>query len=160
MGERLKRAAKLIKEQFHRKVQVVSLDHAASRLSRLMEREGLVLAPKPWVTCSCPHTNDAARRAACRQSDRDLSKAKGADFANAGPLICKDCLFAIIEGARTSYVEAEALHLKRIVAVHSDKPSLVDELERMNLIEVTRVLDECYSTAEPLEPAYALREET
>jgi len=110
-------------------------------------------------TCWCPITNDAARKAVCRQGERDLAKAKGPDFANAGPLTCQECPFAIIEGGRSSYVVAEAGHLKRAAAEHSAHPTLFGELENMNLFEISVALDERYTTAKPLEPAYAAREE-
>jgi hypothetical protein len=160
MGERLKKVAKRIVDLFRRKLQIVTPDRAGASLSMFMERERLVLTPKPWVTCSCPITNDAARKAVCRQGDHDIAKAKGPDFANAGPLTCQECPFAIIEGARTSYVAAEAAHLERAAAANSSKPTLFGELENMNLLEISAALDERYSTAKSIEPAFAAREES
>jgi hypothetical protein len=122
-----------------------------------MQRKGLVLRPKPWVTCSCPATNDAAREALCRQGQFDLSKAEGPDFARAGPLTCQKCPFAIIEGNRTAYVAAEAANLRRTAAVSSAAPTLFRDLEAADLVALSVALDESYSAARPLEPTFAAR---
>lgn len=159
MGERLKKVAKHVTDQFRRRLQIVTPERAGASLAMFMQRKGLVLRPKPWVTCSCPATNDGARKALCRQGQPDLSKAEGPDFARAGPLTCQKCTFAIIEGNRTAYVAAEAANLRRAAAVSSAAPTLFGDLEAANLLALSVALDESYSAARPLEPAFAARED-
>ncbi|WP_237152357.1 site-specific integrase [Oryzibacter oryziterrae] len=158
MGERLKKVAARIIGQFRRKMQVVSPDRAGASLFMFMERERLVLTPKPWVTCSCPLSNDAARKAVCRQEDPNLVKAKGPDFSNAGPLTCHKCPFAIVEGSRTATVCGEVEHLQRALKTSNHKPTLFEDLERLNLIQISNAYEVTYSSARPLEPALADKE--
>ncbi|NUU41858.1 hypothetical protein [Tardiphaga robiniae] len=158
MGERIKRAARHITDQLRRKMQVVTPNHAASRLSAFMERELLVLSPLPWVTCSCPLTNDAARKAVCREGEVDLSGVKGPDRTRQGPLTCHSCVFSIIEGNRAPYVAAQVSHLERTVEAGCGRSTLFGDLERMNLVTLKSAYEEIYSTAEPLEPVFAVRD--
>jgi hypothetical protein len=158
MGERIKRAARHITDQLRRRMQVVTPNHAAARLSAFMERELLVLSPQPWGTCSCPLTNDAARKAVCREGEGDLSGLKGPDRTREGPLTCHSCVFEIAEKNRAPYVAAAVSHLERAVEAGYGTSTLFGDLERMNLVTLKKAYEEVYSTAEPLERAFAVRD--
>jgi integrase len=90
-GTRLKRAAKRLTDTFRRRLLVVAPERVGAALANMMLRRGLVLTPKPWVTCSCPRTHDAARTAACRRSEEVAQDVTGPNFANAGPTVCPRC---------------------------------------------------------------------
>ncbi|MDR6661332.1 hypothetical protein J2W51_003918 [Tardiphaga robiniae] len=158
MGEKILAATRQIIETLRRKMQVVTPDHAVSRLSSFMQSELLVLSPRPWVTCSCPMTINAARTAACREGETNLTGVKGPNRANEGPVICHNCEFAIIEGKRASYVANELDRLKRLELAHAGKVTLFGDLERENVVKLGKALDDKYLTAKPLEPAFALSE--
>src|SRR5690606_20930255 len=65
MGERLKKIAKLVTDRLGKRL-IVAKDSAGERLHTIMERGGLVITPKAWVTCTCPRTHNAAKKARCR----------------------------------------------------------------------------------------------
>src|SRR5690606_6932104 len=66
-GERLKKTAKRLIDVFRRKLQVATPERVGASLTLIMQRQGMVLTPKPWVTCSCPRTREAAAKAGCRR---------------------------------------------------------------------------------------------
>jgi len=157
-GERLKRVARRLVDVFRRKMRVTSPERVGASLALVMQREGMVLTPKPWVTCSCPGTRDAAAKAACRLGSPDRAEAVGPDFARAGPSVCASCPHAITEGARRSVLDAEVTHLEAVAASEARQDTLFGALESARVIELTQVLDTRYANATPF-PKTALDEE-
>jgi hypothetical protein len=145
MGAQLELLTHRLKEGLRAKVRVIRPDQAesflvdatASALSTMMDRKGLVLTPKPWVTCSCPRTANAASKAACRQDSSD-GGAIGPDFARAGPTVCSKCPFAIFEANRSGFVAAERDHLR--LRQGAAPGTILAQLEEARLVELDEVL--------------------
>lgn len=153
-GERLKRTARRLLDTFRRKLKIVPPDmvaRVASSLVMMMHRQGMVLTPKPWVTCSCPKTREAARRAACRRQEPSTALAVGPDFAQAGPTVCAGCAYAMLEASRVEYVNDELEQLRSAITEGVRSETLFGALEAARFIEL-RDLDEFMrSHARPLE---------
>lgn len=149
-GERLKKVAKRLTDNFRRKLQVATPERVGASLALIMQRQGMVLTPKPWVTCSCPRTRDAALTAACRRESKDEHEAFGPDFAQAGPSVCSACPHAIVEGARNSVVNDEVTHLEAVVASSDREGTLFGALEAARMVELSHVRDTKYDSTEPL----------
>lgn len=152
-GERLKKLASKLIDLFRRKLQIVTPERVGASLTLLMQRQGLVLTPKPWVTCSCPKTLAAASKAACRRQVPSEVGAIGPDFAHAGPTVCANCPHAITEGARVSVVDAEIGHLEKVAICGPRANSIFGELETARVIELRQVRDLRYEGAKPLAQA-------
>lgn len=150
MGDRLKRAARRLMDMFRRKLQIASPERIGASLTLIMQRQGLVLTPKPWVTCSCPRTHDAARKAACRREGAIETDAVGPDFARAGPSICSNCPHAIIEGSRKPFVDAEVATLEASTASNLRVDTLFGRLEEARVVELRQVQFSRYEKAAPL----------
>lgn len=138
-GTRLKKLAYRLLDLFRRKLQVISPDRVGAALKLVMQRQGMVLTPKPWVTCSCPSTLDAAAIAACRRQTTHKDNAIGPDFAHAGPTVCSACPHAITQAGNSSAVDSE---LSRLESVSLSKPrrgTLFGELEDARLVELHTV---------------------
>jgi hypothetical protein len=151
MGERLKRTARRLIDLFRRKLQVASPERVGASLTLVMQRQGLVLTPKPWVTCSCPRTHEAALKAACRRGrmvDRD---AIGPNFAQAGPTVCSFCPHAVTEKTRGSVVSAEVVHLETSAENGLRAGTLFGVLEEARMIELRQIHDTRYVNAKPLQ---------
>jgi hypothetical protein len=146
-GSRLKRLAHHLLDTFRRKLQVVSPERVGASLTILMERRGLVLTPKPWVTCSCPATRDAAAAAACRRQAEPKKDAVGPDFAQAGPTVCCDCPHAIMQAHNRGVVDSEIVRLE---AISNSKPragTLFGLLEEARVVELHSVRATKYADA-------------
>jgi hypothetical protein len=152
-GERLKRLAKGLIDLFRRRLQVVTPERIGASLLLLMQRNGLVLTPKPWVTCTCPHTSAAAARAACRQQADYPAGAVGPDFANAGPTVCSSCPHAITDQRCTEVVDDELKHLSAVAESEPRAGTIFGELEAARVIELHRVKNDRYEGAKPLQYA-------
>ena len=157
-GERLKKVARRLVDVFRRRLQVASPERVSASLALVMQRQGMVLTPKPWVTCSCPRTRDAATKAACRRGTTTLGEAVGPNFAHAGPSVCSSCPHAIVEGARKPVVDAEVNHLVAAVASESRAGTLFGALEKSRVVELSHVRVARYEEAASL-PAAAPEEE-
>lgn len=150
MGKRLQQLAERIKEQLRKKLRVIRpeqadallIDATVASVEMAMDRQRLVLTPKPWVTCSCPRTAIATAKAACRQ-DSDMDHTVGPDFSQAGPTVCSGCPWAMLEKDRVSYVaeERNRLLLRQATAPRN---SIIARLEDARLVEVKRVIDNKY----------------
>ncbi|MBX3488609.1 hypothetical protein [Parvibaculum sp.] len=151
-GERLKKTAQRLVDMFRRKLQIASPERVGASLALIMQRQGLVLTPKPWVTCSCPRTRDAATSAACRRQWPDAD-AVGPDFARAGPSVCSICPHAVTEGARQPFVNAEVLHLEAASASKPRAGTLFGALEEARMVELRQVRDARYDNASPIQRA-------
>ncbi len=158
-GEHLKKAARRILDIFRRKLQVTSPDRVGASLALVMQRQGMVLTPKPWVTCSCPPTRDAALKAACRRESTDEVEVVGPDFAHAGPSICCSCPHAIIEGSRQSVIDEEVTHLEAVAASDAREGTLFGALEAARVVELSHVRDTRYEGSEPLHSTTLTEEE-
>lgn len=158
-GERLKKTAQRLLDLFRQKLQVTSPERAGSSLALIMQRKGMVLTPKPWVTCSCPRTRDAAAVAACRRQTVASSNAVGPDFAHAGAAVCSSCTHAVTEGARLNFVDAELIHLEAADASKPRDRTLFGLLEESRLIEL-RGIRHKYESASPLRLRIAKGEES
>lgn len=146
-GNWLKRAANRILLTLQRKVQIVDPEKAGAVLATIMHRKGMVLTPKPWVTCSCPTTADAAKKAACRRSVEVVRGAKGPDFARAAPSVCGQCPHAIGERERASFIESEAEPLKIAMDSGLRDGTPFGILERERVVELTRFSSVCADAA-------------
>lgn len=150
-GERLKKAAHRLLDGLRRKLQVTSPDRAGASLALIMQRQGLVLTPKPWVTCSCPKTREAAKQAACRREHASEADAVGPDFANAGPTICSACPHAIIEKRGRTVVDVELNHLEAAAEHGARKGTMFGALEAARIVEVRRAKEIRYDAVQALE---------
>lgn len=149
-GERLKKLASKLIDVFRRKLQIVSPERVGASLTLLMQRQGMVLTPKPWVTCSCPKTLAAASTAACRRQRPSEAEAIGPNFSHAGPTVCCHCPHAITEGARISMVDTEIGHLEKAAVCGTRANTIFGELETARVIELRQVRDLRYEGAKPL----------
>ncbi len=138
MGERLKTTARRLVDLFRRKLQVASPERIGASMTMMMQRQGLVITPKPWVTCSSPRTADAAARAACRRIGNQGREAIGPDFANAGPTVCPSCPHAIIEGDRRPFVSREVAALEAVSITRPRQGTVFGELEALRVVDVQR----------------------
>lgn len=146
-GERLKKTAKRLIDVFRRKLQVATPERVGASLTLIMQRQGMVLTPKPWVTCSCPRTKEAAAKAGCRRQRPSDASAVGPDFAYAGPSVCSSCPHAVIEGARKPFVDAEVQHLETAAASKARAGTIFGALEDARVVELR---DARYEGARPL----------
>lgn len=145
-GERLKKTAQRLVDMFRRKLHIASPERVGASLALIMQRKGLVLTPKPWVTCSCPRTRDAAITAACRRQEPEAD-AVGPDFARAGPSVCSFCPHAMTEGTRQPFVDAEVFHLEAASASKLRGGTLFGALEEARMVELQQVRDTRYVNA-------------
>lgn len=150
-GARLKKAAKRILDTLRRRLTVVSPERAGASLTMLMQRQGLVLTPKPWVTCSCPATTLAAATAACRRGQDTLEP--GPDFANAGPSVCGDCPHAITEGDRRGIL-VDRSQASSLAGAPAEGPrTMFGELEAARVLTIQRVIDDLDAATPLTNPA-------
>ncbi|MGO8661533.1 hypothetical protein ACC805_12235 [Rhizobium ruizarguesonis] len=106
MGKRLKKFALKVRRKLEQNLKVVP-EAMVSAILRTMSHNHLVLTPKMWVTCTCPRTEDASRRAACRKFACHQPDDVGPDFAAAGPAVCPECPFALLMEENLQYLEVE-----------------------------------------------------
>ena len=158
-GERLKRIAERIYDGFRRRLLIASPTRIGASMKLIMQREGLVLTPKPWVTCTCPRTQAAATKAACRQQVESDASAVGPDFAQAGPAVCWTCPHAMIEGHRKPFVQIEAAHLKAAANNGLRKNTILSALEDTRLVTLEEALETRYASATPLSLALDCEED-
>lgn len=151
MGARLKKTTRRLVQAFRQKLQISSVKRLAASLTTLMQRKGLVLTPKPWVTCSCPLTHDAASKAACRRNATLDASSVGPDFASADPTVCCNCRHAIIEGSRKPFIDAEVTHLDAAVLSRAREDTLFGNLERERVASLSHVRDTSYKLAKPVD---------
>ncbi|WP_449410167.1 hypothetical protein [Methylobacterium komagatae] len=152
-GERLKKTARRLIDVFRRKLQIASPERVGASLTLIMQRQGIVLTPKPWVTCSCPRTSDAAQKAACRRGRPLEGTTVGPDFAHAGPSVCSFCPHAITEGDRLAMVEAEVIHLEAATTSGPRAGTLFGALEEARVVELRHARDARYIGAQSLSGA-------
>lgn len=150
-GEQIKRTAKRLVDIFRRKLQIAKPDRVSASLAAIMQRRGMVLSPKPWVTCTCPRTKDASSKAACRRVDAADNDGIGPDFAQAGPTVCASCPHAMTEGERQPFVDAEVEHLEATAASRPRAGTIFGELEAARVLDIIHVRDTRYASAEPLQ---------
>lgn len=143
MGERLKKIAKLITSRLEKKL-IVAHESAGERLLTIMERGGLVVTPKAWVTCTCPRTHGAAKKARCRAGQELTTEIVGPSYADAGPNICGECRWALIDPSKADYANRARLHLEASVKSGRGAGTLFGELERAHLVELGRVAEKSY----------------
>lgn len=138
MGEHLKKAARRLVDVFRRKLQIATPERIGASLTLIMQRQGLVLTPKLWVTCTCPRTRDAAAKAGCRRDPRATTDGIGPDFAFAGPLACALCPHAVTDRKHLAFIDQEVLHLE---AVNDHAPragTLFGALERSQVVDLSQ----------------------
>ena len=152
VGSRLKKTAQRLTDMFRRKLQIASVDRVAAALTLMMERQGLVLTPKPWITCTCPRTRDAAHAAACRSQQALTKDDVGPDFAKAGPPVCARCRFGMAEGDRLDMIDGEERHLLAAVSSDLRGNALIGRFERERLIDLRHVRGSLYEKAAPFTP--------
>lgn len=150
-GERLKKIGQRLIDRFRRMVHIAPVDRVGASLTIIMQRQGVVLTPMPWVTCASPRTRDAAARAACRRQGPEQTGAIGPDFANAAPSVCPACPYAITEGSRQEFIDAEVRHLEAAAASSSRSGSLFGVLEKARVLVLTKAQQFRYKDASPVE---------
>lgn len=138
MGDRLKKLARLITQRLDKHL-IIAKDDVGERLQTLMVRGGLVITPKPWVTCTCPRTSNAARKARCRTSEEVHSGIFGPSFAAAGPTVCGNCKWALLEPVRGEYAKNAQQRLDASVSSGRGAGTLFGELEKAHLVELQKV---------------------
>lgn len=138
MGERLKKLTKLIKERL-RKHLFVSGETVGETLHKIMERGGLVITPKAWTTCTCPRTNNAAKKARCRAGQFITEEIVGPSYADAGPTVCEDCRWALKEPTKDQYASQIGIGLEEAVASDCGRGTLFRELQQNQLVDIRRV---------------------
>jgi len=151
-GERLKKLATRLVDRLGRKLQVIDPERVGASLALIMQRRGMVLTPKPWVTCSCPRTFEGARTAACRRRAMLRPGTVGPDFAEAGPTVCGDCTHAIIEGPRSAFVTDQLKHFETAAASGCRSGTLFGALEEARVLELREVYDNRYKNAQSFPP--------
>lgn len=149
-GERLKKIAQRLVDMFRHKLLVTSPERVGASLTLIMERRGMVLTPKPWATCTCPKTRDAAAQAACRRGQTLDANAVGPDFAQASPMVCGPCPHAITERSKLPLVNAAVDHLKSAAASIARAGTLFGLLEKAKVVELCKARDVRYERATPI----------
>lgn len=145
MGERLKKLTKLITERL-RKHLFVSKEAVGEALQHAMERGGLVITPKAWVTCTCPRTRKGARKARCRAGQVLSDDIVGPSFADAGPPVCKDCPWALLEPEKCANASSEQqTHLAAAVECKAGSGTLFRDLQNAHLVELRAFADTPFS---------------
>jgi integrase len=139
MGERLKKIAKLVTDGLEKRL-IVAKDAAADRLQTIMERGGLVITPKRWVTCTCPRTHNAAKKARCRAGQPLTKEIVGPFFADAGPTVCRNCPWALLEPGKNDYACQAQSSLQASVDCGRGAGTLFRELEQAHLVELNQVV--------------------
>jgi hypothetical protein len=138
MGERLKKLTKLITTRLEKHV-IVTKELVGETLHHVMERGGLVVTPKAWVTCTCPRTQLGAKKAQCRQGQLITEEIVGPSFADAGPPVCNNCRWALKEPAKDAYACRTQTQLETSCSSESRAGTLFGELEEAHLVELRRV---------------------
>jgi integrase len=134
MGERLKKLAKKVVQKFHGEITIVQ-EQVAELILRSIDRRHYVFTPKPWVTCTCPNTPTGSKRAMCRKLDEVIIESVGPNFANAGPTVCSNCPWALLNSTNRKRVDYE---IERLNAVNDNPPTtLFGELQAANLVKLT-----------------------
>lgn len=149
-GERLKKIAQRLIDMFRRKSLVASPERVGASLALIMNRRGMVLTPKPWVTCTCPRTRDAAVKAACRRGKALDAKATGPDFAQAGPSVCCSCSHAIMERTKLPFVDASVDRLKSSAASPEQTGTMFGVLAKVKVVELSDARVMWYERASPI----------
>lgn len=134
-GERLTKYANRVMRVLEKQVTVIS-ETASKALLRYIKRHQMVITPKPWVNCTCPRTEQAAAKAACRKIAGYDANAVGPDFSNAAPTVCPGCPHALIGKEHQQFIDE---HLKAMSAnVHqSEEPTIFAELQAANVVTLT-----------------------
>ena len=143
-GLRLEKAARRLLDTFRRTLTVVTPDRLASALMHHMRRKGLVLTPKPWVTCTCPETLDAARIAACRSNEGEAATSVGPDFASAGPTACSKCPHGMTSKSQRSFVEEELAFAEGAARSTSTANTIFGALQKYRVVTLTAALASHY----------------
>lgn len=146
MGDRLKKIAKLITSRLEKRL-IVATESAGDRLMTIMERGGLVVTPKAWVTCTCPRTHVAAKKARCRAGHAVANEIVGPSYADAGPSVCGECRWALIDPSKAHYAGRTQSHLEASINSGRGTGTLFGELERAHLVELSRVNANSYGRA-------------
>lgn len=143
-GSRLKKTARRLLDVFRRHLTVVSPDRVATALAHVMQRKGLVLTPKPWVTCTCPRTRDAAHAAACRSSENPSAASTGPNFANAGPTVCTKCPHGMTDTSKRAFMEEEIAHTDGVARSTCSGNTIFGTLQQARVIKLTAALQSQY----------------
>lgn len=136
MGERLNKLVDRVRRKFLDSI-VVTPERLAAAVVRAMRSNGLVLVPKPWVTCTCPRTRVGAARATCRKRSGAPPERIGPEFAAAGPSVCPDCPWALIGPENVSFIDAE---IEQLEAAKSslELPTMFSALQEAEVIKLRR----------------------
>src|SRR5690606_24147695 len=131
---------------------IVAKDSAGERLHTIMERGGLVITPKAWVTCTCPRTHNAAKKARCRAGQPVTKEIVGPSYADAGPTVCGNCRWALLESKKSEYALRTQNQVHASVECKGRAGTLFGELEQAHLVELRRVTERPLSQPEKSRP--------
>lgn len=158
-GGRVKRAAQRIADVLRRNLRIATPERVGAALALMMQKQGMVLTPKPWVDCTCPATAAAAEKAACRRASGAGPEAQGPDFAFAGSTICANCPHAAMGRHKQAAADAELAHLHAVSETRPRRSTLFGELEAARVVSLEDVRETRYWRASPLERPASGREE-
>ncbi|MBB3147203.1 integrase [Phyllobacterium trifolii] len=133
MGDRLTKLVQRLKQKFSDNIIIVP-ERMARIVMRSMKKNQLVLTPKPWVTCSCPHNLHGCHKAACRKIAGFEANAIGPDFSAAGPTVCPSCPWALIAAENLAYIDEE-LQAMRVADNH--EYTIFGELQAANIVQLS-----------------------
>jgi len=136
MGERLQKTYRRIVDMLRKRVRLQTPERAAATLQLVMQRQGLVLTPKPWVLCSCPRTAKAATQAACRLNSGTTEGVVGPDFASASPTVCSGCPWAVAEQRTLDVLKDQVEELERAAAPLSGLEGVFKAWTEARLVDV------------------------
>lgn len=136
MGARLRKVARRFSDVLRRRLSVVSPERVSAHVGKFMHRQGLVLMPKPWVTCSCPSSQAGALSARCRRGVSASACVIGPDTSRAGPDVCANCPWAITSPTSRRRVGETRDKLELAVSMCPDGQTVVDILNRARLAEL------------------------
>jgi hypothetical protein len=158
-GGRLKRAAQRIADVLRRNLRIATPERVGAALALMMQKQGMVLTPKPWVDCTSPATAAAASKAACRRASNAGPEALGPDFAFAGPTTCANCFHAAMGRHKQASTDAELTHLRVVAETRPRRSTLFGELEEARVVLLEDVRETRYARANPLERPASGQEE-
>ena len=87
------------------------------------------------------------------------TEAVGPDFAQAGPMTCAACPYAILETRSKSFAEADLSDLNRKAFDGSRAGTLFEELERAQLARISSDFDDRFAAITALTPGLTGAEE-
>jgi hypothetical protein len=134
MGDRLNRLVERVRRLYRENIAIYS-ETMAKIVVRTLKKQHLILTPKPWVTCTCPRSQAGCQKAACRKIAGFAERDVGPDFAAAGPAVCPNCPWALIDDDNINFIESELVAMKEGYQIENT-PSIFAELQAANVLAI------------------------